>query len=92
MEMIDAREFAEWRALYQIKPWGDDWAQADLIAWASLGGPPNTKPGTFLPAGFPIGVRPSSDYPSTEELIARMNAWAAGSGIVEGSPSGTVNR
>ena len=29
---IASDEFTQWKALYAIEPWGDDWAQASLIA------------------------------------------------------------
>lgn len=33
---IDAQEFAEWQAEYNLEPWGDDWQQAAMQAAASM--------------------------------------------------------
>ena len=54
MQMIDSREFAEWKAYYLEERFGDDWQQAGTIAAAAtnvmLGkGVTPTQPSDFIP-------------------------------------------
>lgn len=91
-EMIDSREFTEWRAAYKIKPWGDDWAQADLIAWMvhTAAGGKRLEVGHFLPRGFPVGVRSDEKiWPSAEVLAARMRQYERS---LEAVDNGRVDR
>lgn len=58
---MDAVEFAEWQAYYRICPFGDDWAQTDMLAWMlyqTNRGPnsENLKIGSFLPKGYGLGI------------------------------------
>lgn len=91
MEMIDSLEFAEWRALYQIKPWGDDWAQTDLIAWMlhTVNSTKKLPVGHFLPTAFPAGVvHREPVWPSADVLAARFRQYEKSMGLTDGN----VNR
>lgn len=85
---IDSREFAEWRAYYQLEPWGREMEILGRLAWmfwqvnrSGNGGP--TEPEDFLPGvrgpeerragGLAGGVR------SVEGMAALLSA-AAGVG------------
>ncbi len=90
-ERLDAQEFAEWQAYYKICPWGDDWAQADLIAWvlyqANRGRDSrDLEPGAFMPRAYGIGItaKPESAK-SPEEVVAKLNQWAKVNGVKSGS-------
>ena len=81
--MIDSAEFAEWLAAYKIKPWGDDWAQTDQLAYliCATSGVSRPKVGQFLPTQWPPGTTEElNSYPTTDQLVQRINAWLVGSG------------
>lgn len=75
-ERMDAVEFAEWKAYYRIYPFGDDWAQADMLAWMlyqANRGPnsENLKIGSFLPKGFGLGITEDRRRPKEPEDVGK---------------------
>lgn len=40
---IEPEQFEEWRAMYQLEPWGDDWEQAGTVAAAVWNASGNTQ-------------------------------------------------
>lgn len=70
-ETINSREFTEWLALYEIDPWGDDWAQAATVTTAALS--PWTKrrlnPQDFIPG------RRQARRQSREEVAHRLKLF-----------------
>lgn len=53
---MDLREFAEWKAAYRVQPWGDDWAQAQLLADMQWRGTTPPAPNWAIPTRFGIGI------------------------------------
>lgn len=84
---MDAWEFAEWRAAYRVQPWGDDWAQTQLLAdmmWQSTKTP---EPQWAVPRHFGIGITPDASVPkqqTPEEIAHHLNVWLKGSGLANG--------
>lgn len=75
-ERMDAVEFAEWQAYYRICPFGDDWAQADLITWmlyqVNRGrNSDNLSIGSFLPKGFGLGITEGRKPPKSPEEVGK---------------------
>jgi hypothetical protein len=93
MASIDSREFTEWQAAYRVQPWGDDWAQTDLICWIlhAINRPsssPSLPVNHFLPMSYPVGMRPMpAKMPSPEEVTAKLEAWGRASGLLQ-TPEG----
>ena len=87
---MDAVEFAEWQAFYRICPFGDDWAQTDLIAWMlyQVNRGRNSQSlgiGSFLPKGFGLGVtedqRPAKNTDEVgKTLLEFFKQMGAGNG------------
>ena len=88
MQTVDSREFTEWQAAYRVQPWGDDWAQTDLIAWLlhsahRAPGAAALDVGHFLPAVFPAGLRVKPHvFPATEDVVKKLEAWGQASGLL----------
>ncbi len=84
---MDAVEFAEWQAYYRICPFGDDWAQTDLIAWmlyqVNRGrNSQNLGIGSFLPKWFGLGITEARESSKTADDVAtKLNAWAKMHGL-----------
>ena len=71
MRAVDSAEFAEWLALYQIEPWGDDWRQAGAQCAATVNvhrkrGGRRSDPDDFIP----YGIKPDPPR-QTEDRITR---------------------
>lgn len=51
--MISSREYAEWVALYDLEPWGDDWPQAAIVAASVLNSFSRRRvdPASLIPGG-----------------------------------------
>ena len=85
---MDMHEFAEWRAAYSVQPWGDDWAQTQLLAdmmWQSSRMPESQW---ALPRGFGIGITPDRTVAPRQQTPAEIQhnimLWLKGSGLAHG--------
>lgn len=96
-QKVDSREFTRWKAAYRVQPWGDSWAQADLIAWLIHAvnrspGSESLPAGHFIPRHFPSGLSyVPPPMPTPQEVAEKMQAWAKSAGILvtpEGVPCG----
>lgn len=87
---MDAVEFAEWQAYYRICPFGDDWAQTDLIAWMlyQVNRGPNSQNlgiGSFLPKGFGLGITEDRRVAKTPEDVGKkLMAFFKAQGLTNG--------
>jgi hypothetical protein len=86
---MDAVEFAEWQAYYRICPFGDDWAQTDLLAWTLFQvnagrAADGIKMGSFLPRRFGRGItedlRPAVNPDVGKKLMAYFKAHGVTNG------------
>lgn len=77
---MDLREFAEWKAAYRVQPWGDDWAQTQLLADMQWRGTTPPAPNWAIPTAFGLGITkpPEGDRQSlafmTHSLTQFFNA------------------
>jgi hypothetical protein len=84
-ERLDAQEFAEWKAYYRVCPWGDDWAQADLIAAMLYRGSSSIEPGAFMPTQYGIGCTKDATAAATaQDVAAKLDQWAHMNGLTHG--------
>lgn len=71
--MIGSQEFAEWLAMYERDPWGDDWQQAagimSLITYGPLKKP--MKPDEFIP-----GARARRPKQTPSQMLSVFKAFA----------------
>ena len=72
-ERIDSHEFAEWMAIYNLEPWGDDWQQAALIASLTTYGPLK-KP---IKAEDLIPGRRRKKQQTPAEMMAMLKSFSA---------------
>jgi len=79
MARCDSREFAEWRAFYELEPWGDD--RADLRAGIVASTIANVNRGKGQKAFNPGDFMPEFDKPvrkkqTPAEMAAVMTLFA----------------
>lgn len=85
---IDAAEFAEWRAYYELEPWGQE--RADLRAGIVASVIANTAPGRHGKAFMPVDFMPRygerrRKIPMTQSqlhAVFRLNTQLAGGTLI----------
>ena len=78
MTRCNSREFAEWRAFFELEPWGEERAdlRAGIIA-STIANVNRSKGKAFSPGDFmPEFDKPVRKHQTPEEMAAVMNLFA----------------
>jgi hypothetical protein len=74
---VSGPELDEWRAFYQLEPFGQDWLQTALACAVSAQGALKKRGGGgFKPDDF-LPVKPPVQPESGRDMFAKLRAWAA---------------
>lgn len=84
LDEISIEQFREWRGFRLLRPFGDEWRQAGMIAAAAFNANPYKKkplmPEDFMPPTLKPPKRQSND-----EITRKLQGWTALYGV---KPSG----